>query len=205
LQRGPVGDSNSFDITLDDSLVADDGRLTIWGYPLLTSLRVDGSAEAGGDLRIYGGAVGDNLIGGGGDDWLWGGAGGDRLTGGAGRDIFAYDVASQSTGINFDTLVGFDATQDRIDLPFAVTSVAAPVSGSLSLATFNEDLAAAIGAAQMASGQAVLFTAVGGDMDGQTFLIVNGLNSAAGYQNGSDYVFHLESPVSTIITPDPFV
>ncbi|MEG3182148.1 FG-GAP-like repeat-containing protein [Sphingomonas sp. LT1P40] len=205
LQRGPVGDSNSFNLTLADSLVADAGGLTIWGYPLLTSLRVDGSAEAGGDLRIYGGAVGDNLIGGGGDDWLWGGAGGDRLTGGAGADIFAYDVASQSTGVNYDILVGFNAAQDKIDLPFAVTSVAAPVSGNLSLATFNQDLAAAIGAAQMASGQAVLFTATGGDMAGQTFLIVNGLNSAAGYQNGSDYVFHLESPVGTIITPVPFV
>ncbi|MEG3181828.1 cadherin-like domain-containing protein [Sphingomonas sp. LT1P40] len=205
LQRGPVGDSNSFNLTLADSLVANDATLTIWGFPLLTALTVNGAAETDGNLRVYGGAVGDTITGGGGDDWLWGGAGGDRLTGGVGADIFAYDVASQSTGINYDTLVGFNAAEDRIDLPFAVTSVAAPVSGNLSLATFNEDLAAAIGAAQMASGQAVLFTATGGDMAGQTFLIVNGLNSSAGYQDGSDYVFHLESPVGTIITPDPFV
>ncbi len=204
LQRGPVGDSNNFDLTLADSLVADNGRLTIWGYPLLTSLRFDGSAEAGGDLRIYGGAVGDTLIGGGGDDWLWGGYGGDRLEGGAGADVFAYDAVSQSTGINYDTLVGFDASVDRIDLPFAVTSVATAVSGTLSLATFNQDLAAAIGAALLGQGQAVMFTASGGDMDGQTFLIVNGV-SGNGYQAGTDYVFHLENPVMPITTPDPFV
>ncbi len=204
LQRGPVGDSNRFNLTLADSLVADNGRLTIWGYPLLTSLRVDGSAEAGGDLRIYGGTVGDTLIGGGGNDWLWGGYGGDRLEGGAGADVFAYDVASQSTGVNYDTLVGFDASVDRIDLPFAVTSISAPVSGSLSLATFNQDLAAAIGAAQLGQGQAVMFTAIGGDMDGQTFLIVNGV-SANGYQAGTDYVFHLENPAMPITTPEPFV
>ncbi len=125
------------------------------------------------------------------------------MEGGAGADVFAYDVASQSTDINYDTLVGFDASMDRIDLPFAVTSVATAVSGTLSLATFNQDLAAAIAAALLGQGQAVMFTASGGDMDGQTFLIVNGV-SGNGYQTGMDYVFHLENPVMPITTPDPF-
>ncbi len=205
LQRGPASDINSFDLTLADSLVADGETLTIWGHPLLTSLIVNGSAESDGNLRIYGGAVDDTIATGAGDDWIWGGAGGDRLTGGADADIFFYDDVSQSTGLNYDTLVGFDASEDRIDLPFAVTGMAAAVNGALSLATFDDDLAAAIGAAQLAPGQAVVFTAVGGDMDGQTFLIVNGADSAAGYQADGDYVFHLDNPIGPIVTPDPFV
>ncbi len=205
LQRGPVGDNNTFDITVADSLLTGAQQMTIWGFPLLTSLTVDGSAESTGSLRIYGGFANDDLIGGGGSDWIWGGAGGDRLTGNGGADTFFYDSVSQSTGTSYDTLVGFDAAEDRIDLPFAVTSMATAVAGNLSTATFNQDLAAAVGAAQLGAGQAVLFTATGGDLAGQTFLVVNGLNSAAGYQAGSDYVFHLESPLTPITTPDPFI
>jgi hypothetical protein len=73
-------------------------------------------------------------------------------------------------------------------LPAAVTGVDATVTtGSLSEATFDADLAAAIGAAELADDHAVVFNPNGGDLAAHRFLIIES-GGAAGYQAGQDYV-----------------
>lgn len=65
-----------------------------------------------GDDLLKGGAGNDRLVGGAGNDVLVGGAGNDTLTGGAGRDTYVFNSLSEGT----DTIVGFSATDDLIDL-----------------------------------------------------------------------------------------
>ena len=53
----------------------------------------------------------DELSGGPGDDWLDGGFGNDRLSGGPDADIFVF-----TPGNGHDTILDFDAAEDKIDL-----------------------------------------------------------------------------------------
>jgi Ca2+-binding RTX toxin-like protein len=146
----------------------------------------DGSAETDGMYFILGSDGGDVVIGGAGDDRFYGLGGGDALAGGGGSDIFIYWDAGESSGTDYDTIADFDPAADRIDLPGAVSGFADPIeSGALSTATFNADLAAALGG--LAPSQAVWFAPDQGDLAGQIFLIVDG-NGQAGYQEGEDFV-----------------
>jgi Ca2+-binding RTX toxin-like protein len=146
----------------------------------------DGSAETDGMYFILGSDGGDVVIGGGGDDRFYGLGGADALSGGGGSDIFIYWDAGESSGTDYDTIADFDPAADRIDLPGAVSGFADPIeSGALSTATFNADLAAALGG--LAPSQAVWFAPDQGDLAGQIFLIVDG-NGQAGYQEGEDFV-----------------
>jgi peptidase M10/serralysin-like protein len=109
------------------------------------------------------------------------------LAGGGGRDTFTYFGASESTGATYDTLGDFDAGSDKIDLLGTVTGFHAPVEGgTLSLATFDADLSAALSG--LGASQAAWFAPDAGDLAGQIFLIVDA-NGVAGYQEGEDYVF----------------
>lgn len=136
-----------------------------------------------GDDRLYGNA---------GDDVLTGDAGADTLDGGLGSDTYRYEAASESTGAQHDVLVGFDFSQDFIDLP---TGVSGPISvigtGSLSTSGFDIDLAAALGTSELAANGAALYTPDAGDFAGKLFLVVDA-NGQAGYQAGSDYVLELQ-------------
>jgi Ca2+-binding RTX toxin-like protein len=147
----------------------------------------DGSAETDGRFYFYGSEAGDIFIGGAGNDRIAGLGGADMLAGGGGSDIFVYTGAGESTGTNYDTLGGFDATSDKIDLLGTVTGFHAPIEGgTLSLATFNADLSAALGG--LGASQAAWFAPDAGELAGQIFLIVDA-NGVAGYQEGEDYVF----------------
>jgi hypothetical protein len=200
-------DASSFLLTASNATVAGGKALTIDGSALDAdhSLTFDGSAEhnggfwiTGGDAddSIVGGDRGDRLAGGAGDDVLTGGRGADQLDGGAGHDIFTYGAAVQSTGPAFDTITGFDADQDSIDLRFVLKGIDATVtSGSLSQESFDSDLAAALGAGQLGRHHAVLFTPTSGDFAGDTFLVVDA-NGIAGYQAGQDLVIALDQPVN---------
>jgi serralysin len=130
------------------------------------------------------------------------GAGGDLLIGGLGSDTFYYDDAAQSTSVNYDRIIGFDDSNDKIDLPFAVTGFAAPASGALSTATFDAQLGAAF--AGLTSHQAGMFTATSGDLAGHTFLIIDA-DGNPGYQAGSDYVIEIVSPPTPVDNPTIFV
>jgi hypothetical protein len=100
-------------------------------------------------------------------------------------------------------IVGFDFAEDRINLPGTVTGIAADTSGALSAASFDADLAAALGSFQ--AGSAVLFTPDSGDLAGRHFLIVDADGDGA-YQPNLDFVFELVDPVGALpATPDFFV
>jgi hypothetical protein len=186
---------SSYTLSAGDSNVAPGHSLTINGMPLGAgdSLIFDGSAEKDGRFDLDGGNGADSLTGGAGADLLYGWGGADTMTGGEGADRFLYTAVSDSTGVHYDTITDFHFGEDVIDLPVTVTALDKAVThGSLSTASFDADLSAALGASALGAGHAVLFTADKGELSGQTFLVVDA-NGQAGYQAGEDYVIHLAS------------
>lgn len=180
---------HDYDLSVGDDFVGRGHTLTVNAMPLDASdhFRFDGSAETDGRFVFFGSEGNDIFVGGGGDDRLMGLGGADMLAGGGGHDTFVYAFAAESTGTTFDTLIDFNPADDHIDLPGTVTSMAAAIAtGGLSLATFNADLAAALGG--LGASQAALFAPDAGDFAGKVFLIVDA-NGVAGYQAGEDYVF----------------
>ena len=185
----------SYAIVSGDAQVASGGTLIVSAMQLgaLHGVSFDGSAERDGSFSFYGGAGADRFAGGEGDDLIYGLGGADRLSGGAGADRFGYTAASESTGSSFDTLLGFDFAEDRIDLPVEVKGFAAAIrSGTLSLQSFDKDLAAALTPAKLGAGQALFFTPDSGELAGKAFLVVDA-NGKAGYQAGEDFVIHFDS------------
>jgi hypothetical protein len=100
------------------------------------------------------------------------------------------------TGPGYDTINRFDFSNDTIAFSrgnsFAGTD-AAVTSGSLSTATFNNDLTTAL-AGHLTPDHAILFTATAGTLSGDTFLVIDG-NGTAGYQAGADLVIRLVDPL----------
>jgi len=151
----------------------------------------DGSAESNGRFLFLGGEGGDIFVGGAGQDLIFGHGGGDVLAGGGGADRFGYADASESSGLVFDVLFDFEPGEDRIDLPVTVTGFDSAIeTGSLSEASFDEDLGAALGG--LGAGRAIFFRPDSGDLAGVIFLIVDA-NGEEGYQAGEDFVFALPS------------
>ncbi len=207
-----------------DANVAAGQRLTVNGSALSASnvLSFDGTAEADGKFTLTGGGAADLLVGGAGSDILNGGAGNDTLKGGAGNDtisggaggdtiltgtghdVLSYAAVSETNGTPCDLLMDFDAANDKFDLPVAVSGIDAMVTtGALSAASFKADLKIDLGAAKLASGHAVLFTASTGDLAGHTYLVVDA-NGTAGYQPSLDYVIEIAgtSNLSALSTAD---
>jgi Ca2+-binding RTX toxin-like protein len=156
-----------------------------------------------GNNTINGGGGSDTLLGcdnhdvingGDGSDFIDGEFSADTLTGGAGSDFFAYVDSLDSTSLGFDTITDFNADQDLFTLFFSpLVTVNTPVTtGALSLASFDNDLQAAIGAGQMDAGGAVLFTADTGDQAGKLFILID-MNGVAGYQATQDLVIYLQN------------
>jgi Ca2+-binding RTX toxin-like protein len=142
---------------------------------------------------ITSGSGNDTLIGSNGNDTLIGGAGSDTMTGGAGNDTFVFASTSESTSATYDTIIGFDAVADKIDVAHSVLAVdPTVVTGSLSSASFDSDLASALTNTQLGAGHAVVFNPNAGSLAGQTFLVVD-TNGVAGYQASQDIVIHLDS------------
>ncbi|WP_294356818.1 Calx-beta domain-containing protein [uncultured Sphingomonas sp.] len=197
LLAGPASDRNVFNITVSNDFVASGATKTIFAIPVVTALTIDASAETDGSLRIFGGQAGDTITGGAGNDRIFGGEGGDTLRGGAGADVFVYDAANQSSGRDYDRLLDFDYTSDRIGIAGQVhDSYQTVAGGRLDDATFDADLQTALGA-QLTGGNAVFFTVDQGNHAGQTFLVVDA-NGVDGYQAGGDYVFEVPAPPVTV-------
>ncbi len=185
----------AFGSNFDDNITTGDVAATIFGLEGNDTLNGGSLGDVfrggNGNDTLNGGGGNDDLDGAAGDDYLSGGAGADSLNGGSGNNIFDLRVVSDSTSTTYDTITGFTVGTDTIDLNFAVSAVdAAIVAGALSTASFDSDLAAAVGA--LGSNHAVAFTADTGDLAGQTFLVVDA-NGTAGYQAGQDLVLHLVS------------
>ncbi len=146
-------------------------------------------AGAGGADRLAGGEGDDTINGVLGPDTIFGGAGTDRLLGGVGATTFVFTGVSESTGPGRDWVGVLKPLKDEFDLDVFVTAVDPRVNaGSLSEASFDADLAAALGAGQLGGGHAVVFKPNAGDLAGHWFLIVDA-NLVDGYQAGLDYVF----------------
>lgn len=202
LLRGIVADLNNFNITLADDITTGDIPFTVFGLATETGFNLNATAETVSTIRVIGGSGADVISTGAGLDSIFGGNGADVLNGGAGQDFFLYDAAVQSTGVNFDRIIGFVSGTDRFAFDFAVTGVDATVTtGGLSTANFDADLGAAIGVGQLAANHAVLFQASAGDLNGQTFLVVDA-NGVAGYQAGADYVIRLDTPPVSLAVSD---
>lgn len=202
LLRGAMGDLANYSITLADDLVTAGQSITVFGLAVETGFTLNALAESDGNIRVIGGGGDDVITTGAGNDRIFGGGSADFLDGGTGADVFVYDGVSQSTGTGYDRIAGFLSGIDKIDLDFNVTGVAATVGlGALSTASFDSNLAAAIGADQLAANHAVLFQADAGDLVGQTFLVIDA-NGVAGYQAGEDYVIQLIAPPASLATGD---
>ncbi len=216
LLRGPNGTTNSYGtIVVEDSWVAAGTTKTITGVtsfqdqvgPVVANLVIDGSRESNGSLRILSGSGNDTLTGGAGNDILFGGMGRDRITGGAGADTFVFNSAAESnvtvgTGgaavLNYDTLFDFTQGSDTIQVNGQTyASFTAGQNGRLDDATFNDDLATAVG--NIVGNAGVTFTATSGNHAGETFLVLN-TDGVAGYQAGSDLVLSL-APVAVANSP----
>jgi len=185
-------------LTTDDATVSAGAKLSVDASALhkSDSLFFDGTHETDGHFTLLGGAGADVLKGGLGNDLFIGGEGADVLTGGGGHNHFIYGDAIDSTGPNFDTIADFDAGADKFDLPASVNDIDTEVSGgALSQSSFNQDLKAAVDAAHLAAGNAVLFAPDSGDLAGHLFLIVDA-NGTAGYQANADFVFDITGAVN---------
>jgi VCBS repeat-containing protein len=183
---------HNYKFTTADSLVAAGKTFAFWSVSMASPnfVNIDGSAEQDGSFKFYLGQGNDIAKGGNGDDLFYGGGGQDTLTGGAGTDTFAYVHVSDSTSTTFDIL-DFNAGKDNIHLPFAVAGINNPVSGvALDAASFDSDLANALGPDELGVNCAVLVNPSSGSYSGTTFLIVDA-NGTPGYQAGADYVFEI--------------
>jgi ELWxxDGT repeat protein/VCBS repeat-containing protein len=185
-----------YNFTTTDDLVPAGHTLTFWSTSMASGnhVSIDASAETDGSLRFFLGQGDDTAVGGAGGDLFYGGGGADHLTGGGGSDTFAYLSASDSKGTAYDTITDFTAGTDTFKLTGnPVTTIDTPVSGSLSTATLDADLATILGdgqAHELDDGHAVLVTASNaGPLHNHVFLVVGTSGAASGYVAGADYVF----------------
>jgi subtilisin family serine protease len=157
--------------------------------------------------NILRGDVGnDTLNGGAGEDILLGGAGRDTLNPGtdATRDIIRFSAVSDSTGINRDTVIGMDLNaDDRFDFTVVPGSIGVQVNtGTLSTASFDANIAAAVNAGLAVNG-AILFDPSAGDLNiaGHRYLIVD-VDGNGSYTAGADYIVQLVNATGTLTLDD---
>ncbi|HTQ13094.1 MAG TPA: calcium-binding protein [Rhizomicrobium sp.] len=195
---------NSYALTMNDANVAAGATLVVDARSLGAGngLIFDGAAERDGGFDLIGGAGSDALTGGsggdtldlraGGDDTAQGGGGADSiLVSTKGHDTLVYSAASDSTSVGFDTVSRFNFSTDSIVAPWGqVTAFSLLQGGSLSLGTFDGDLASAL--SSLAPHAAIIFEASSGGLAGQAFLVIDA-NGVSGYQAGQDLVIHLAS------------
>jgi hypothetical protein len=195
LEGGNIGpDPFKYELTFDNGNIASGDVLTVDSTELHGDGRaiIDGSdVGGGGRFAFMGGDGGETFIGGDSSDEFTGGGAGDQLTGNGGGDLFRHLAVDDSTSRNFDTIVGFNASEDELGFTFAVGNVDPQVNGgALSRNTFDNELENAIGAGEMGAGDAVLFAPDAGFYDGHLFLVVDA-NGQAGYQGEEDYVLEV--------------
>ena len=198
--------------SISRSLTANIENLTLTGLAALSGNGndLDNTINGNSGSNVLRGYAGNDVIrGNAGADTILGGLGRDTLSPGndSDRDIIRYASVVESTGVTRDLITGMDLNgEDRFDFPAIPTLIRAQVStGTLSAASFDADLSAAIGAAQLGAGQAVLFDLPAGNLNvaGRIYLIVDA-NGIAGYQAGQDYVIELANHTGTL-TLDDFI
>jgi Ca2+-binding RTX toxin-like protein len=208
-----IGSGHANDTIVNDGLI--DGGINFSAASTyngrLGSITGDVIGSTGAD-KLIGGANADSLQGSGGndvlkgndgDDTLYGGAGRDKMFGGDGDDTFVYHGIVESRGVNYDTIVGFDAAHDTIAAGVTINAVLA-ASGTLdSGANFTAEMATILTTGHLPAHDATLVTASGGNLAGDTFLVID-TNGTAGYQANADYVIQLSHSVDASLTADNF-
>jgi Ca2+-binding RTX toxin-like protein len=193
-------DIGEYDVTMSDGNVAAGQTLAV----NISGGFFDGLAETNGtfdvvgylasDCRVYGGQGDDTIALDGSKNAFYGAGGADQLNcqPSSGDDLFYYKHVSDSTSTNYDVIANFD-TSDKFSLTYSVNAVdTAVITGALSTATFDADLASAIGSSQLGVHDAVFFTPDSGSLAGDHFLVIDA-NGTAGYQAGQDYVIQITS------------
>jgi Peptidase M10 serralysin C terminal len=175
---------NSYTITALDTLLAH-GQ----------TIRIDASALGAEDVFTFDGSAGTE-----GRFIITGGLGADDLTAGAQSVTFVYNSAAQSTGIDYDTINDFNFNSDRLDVSGSVNAIHISLDSSISAASFDGDMAAAV-SGLLDAHTAVYVKAHGGTLNGETFLVID-QNGVAGYQSGSDLVIHLNAATGTLTAAD---
>jgi hypothetical protein len=209
----------AYSVTTDNATVAAGQTLTVLDdLDSSGSLNFNGAAETDGNFQFYISAGIDVITGGSGADFFQIQDQFETLTarGNGGADIFSfsdangsttlvYGAAADSTSTGYDQVYFADYANVKFDVPGAIGAIDADVTtGNLSTATFDSDLAAAIGSGQLAAHHAVFFTPSGGDLwagpsGGANFLIVD-VNGTAGYQAGQDLVIEMIGATGTPTT-----
>ena len=194
---GDPGNDFDYAITTHDGNVAAGALLEVTALSLGTyeTLIFNGAAETNGRFWVRSGAGDDMITGGAGADRIMGGLGADILTGGGGADRFDMLVASHSTSTTYDTLVGFDASVDRINVQPAFGGWGGATSGALSKGTLDAQLATMVNDI-MGNFQAVKVVANDGDLAGKTFVVFDA-NGDGSYVAGQDLVWLFEAPAQS--------
>ena len=123
--------------------------------------------------------------------------GDDTFIFGAAHDIVTLGAVN-SNSAHYDTISNFDFANDSLRIQgFAPHAIDGSVFGSLSAASFDADLAAAL-AGHLHSSDALLFTATSGGLAGETFLVA-ATNGNDGYSAG-DLVVKLTGSISGTLT-----
>jgi Ca2+-binding RTX toxin-like protein len=119
-ERYARGGGTEFDynLVLSNAIVNAGETLTVSGALLMATetMILDGSQEADGLLRLFGGKAADTLKGGGQADLFHGNLGADTLTGGGGADAFRYQNVTESSSAAMDRILDFTPGTDKIEL-----------------------------------------------------------------------------------------
>jgi len=159
------------------------------------------TAGAGNDI-IVGGAAADTIRAGNGTNTITGGGGADQIFLGNGVDTITHTTLSDSLASAFDTVNGFAAGTDKIDVSVLPTAI---LQGSAYVATgtgvLATDLAAALtaGGGSFAASNAAYVTINGGS-DAGTYLIVN--DTTTGFQAANDAVIKMVGLTGTLSAAD---
>lgn len=108
---GSANDDEVYGGAMADKIVLGDGNDYAEGGD-----GADNLSGGNGNDELWGDAGNDTIDGGAGNDDITGGLGKDQLTGGAGEDIFYFDDALDSNGLNIDVITDFSAGADVISL-----------------------------------------------------------------------------------------
>ena len=192
----------AYSFTTNDGNVDAGATLEVNGFAS-GSLMWNGSAETNGHFNITGGGGNDTLIGGAGADTIAGGAGNNTMRGGGGADditcqvdadTLIYNASSDSASVNYDTVSGFDAGNDKFDLFFSVSSIDAQ-SFSVDSSSFDTDMGS-----HLSDYVCTIVTATGsGDLLGHTFLVINAdTGNGYSYEAGVDLVIDITGYTGTL-------
>ena len=145
----------------------------------------------------------NRLTGNGADNRLCGSLGYDTLDGRGGADTFVFGAVAESTSLDRDRTLNMNLDQDKFDFTVVPTSIGTTVTiGTLNVATFDADLAAAVDAGLAVNG-VILFDPSAGNMNvaGQVYLVLDA-NADGAYTAGADYVIQMHYSTGTLSLDD---